>query len=89
MDLAWWIAVIGVPLVGGIFICIGTVARRIERVKEGAALGDQRLHERLDKLVEAFGAYQTDAAGRFATREEINGRLQRIEEKIDRLFEKR
>lgn len=89
MDLTWWIAVIGVPLVGVIFFCIGAAWRHADQVKLEASRGDERLHSRIDQLVAVFGTYQTDAAKYFAVRDETNQNLRRIEEKIDRLVERK
>jgi hypothetical protein len=59
-NLGWWIAVIGVPLVGSIFATIAVVYN-------AGAQGRKELHGRLDKISADFYQYKEQAALLFST----------------------
>jgi predicted TIM-barrel enzyme len=59
MDLAWWIAVIGVPLVGVIFAVDGIIHAK---ATESARL----CHQRIDAMQKEFADYKVNSAMLFA-----------------------
>lgn len=111
MDLAWWIAVIGVPLVGAIFAVDfyihrtaatereRAIAHKDEQIREIRTEKDSQiavLHARVDNVTKEFSDYKVNSAMLYSTvgavseiKREINGSLGRIEDKIDRLVERR
>lgn len=93
MDLAWWIAVIAVPLVGCIFYVDGLIHSKAQtaldeqRTVSDAASND--LHVRIDTLQKELSDYKVSAAMLFAqvtmTREikdDIGKVLSRIEDRL-------
>lgn len=85
MDLAWWIAVIAVPLVGSVFFVDGLIHSK-------AAESSRNLHGRIDMLAAQLSDYKLTAAEKFATNGDIGkleAHLQRIEDKMDRLVKGR
>jgi predicted TIM-barrel enzyme len=59
MDLAWWIAVVGVPLVGAIFTVDGIIHAK-------AAANAGRCHARIDNVSKELADYKVTAAMLFA-----------------------
>lgn len=92
MDLAWWIAVIGVPLVGAIFAVDYYIHRnqQLQCDKKDAEIA--ALHERINAVTAAFNDYRVNSAQLFATvtamgemKREMVSALTRIEDKLDRI----
>ena len=82
MDLAWWIAVIGVPLVGVIFGVDGIIHSK-------AANSSSGLHQRIDALQKEFSDYKVNSALLFAqvalvreVKDDLVKVLDRIEERL-------
>lgn len=88
MDLAWWIAVIGVPL------CVGILAY-VRSVQSDSKASISKLHERVDAAEKDNASYRLQAAQMFATMSSMSAldrrlsdTLQRIDTKLDRLIER-
>lgn len=88
MDLAWWIAVVGVPLVGAIF-GVDFYIHRNAQAERG------RLALQLEQAKKDFFEYRVNSAQLFATvaalgevRRELVSSLNRIEDKLDRIVER-
>lgn len=88
IDLAWWIAVIGVPLVGAIFGVDFYIHRNADTERE-------RLAAELANVKAAFNDYRVNAASLYATtvavgemRRELVAVVTRIEDKLDRIAER-
>jgi hypothetical protein len=82
MDLAWWIAVIGVPLVGVIFAIDGVIHSK-------ASTSASVLHQRIDALQKEFADYKVNSALLFAqvalvreVKDDLVKVLDRIEERL-------
>lgn len=82
MDLAWWIAVIGVPLVGVIFAIDGVIHSK-------ASTSASTLHQRIDALQKDFADYKVNSAMLFAqvalvreVKEDLAKILDRIEQRL-------
>lgn len=82
MDLAWWIAVIGVPLVGVIFAADAWIHSK--------AMDSARLcHQRIDTLQKDFSDYKVNSAMLFAqvalvreVKDDLAKILDRIEQRL-------
>jgi hypothetical protein len=95
MDLAWWIAVIGVPLVGAIFgvdLYIHKCAQTLNDQKDKEI---QELHARIEAARGELYEYKINSAQQFATvstmgelRREMVSALNRIEDKLDKIGER-
>ncbi len=82
MDLAWWIAVIGVPLIGVIFTVDGIIHAK---ASESARL----CHVRIDSLQKELADYKVNSAMLFAqvalvreVKEDLVKVLDRIEQRL-------
>jgi hypothetical protein len=89
MDLAWWIAFIGVPLTGAIFAVDGIVHR-------AAAAAARALHDRIDGVAKELYDFKVVAATTYATisytkdiEVRLLAQLARIEGKLDRVLDQR
>lgn len=83
MDLAWWIAVVAVPLVGAVFGIDGIIHAK-------ASASASACHQRIDALSKELSDYKVNAAMLFAQvgmlrelKEDIGKTLSRIENKLD------
>lgn len=88
MDLAWWIAVIGVPLIGAVFAVDFYIHRNAQSERE-------KLSAQLEQTKADFFRYQISSAQLYATMATVDGvkrelvnQLSRIEDKLDRIGER-
>jgi hypothetical protein len=88
MDLAWWIGVIGVPLVGAVFGVDLYIHKCAQTLIE-------ELHDRIDAASRELYEYKINSASLFATvaamgelKRELVISLSRIEDKLDRMGER-
>ena len=82
MDLAWWIAVIGVPLVGMIFAIDGVIHSK-------SSESSKLCHQRIDALQKELADYKVNSAMLFAqvalvreVKDDLVKVLDRIEERL-------
>lgn len=78
MDLAWWIAVIGVPLVGSIFAVDGIVHAK-------AAASASKCHDRIDAVAKELAEYKVQAAMLFSTVAMVGEMKKDLKEPLDRI----
>jgi hypothetical protein len=99
MDLQWWIAVIGVPLVGALFALDfyihRTAQNELERKIEAKDAEIGALHNRVNSVSKELYDYKVTAAMMFSTstavgevKRELMNALSRIEDKLDRIGER-
>ena len=94
-DLYWWIAVIGVPLVGAIFAVDYYIHRNQQEECDKKDSEITALHDRINAVTAAFNDYRVNSAQLFATvtamgemKREMVSALTRIEDKLDRIGER-
>lgn len=87
MDLGWWIAVIGVPLIGCIFAVDGIIHGK-------AAAAAATCHSRIDSLQKELADYKVNSAMLFAqvalvreVKDDLVKVLERIEDRIGAIEE--
>jgi hypothetical protein len=99
MDLGWWIATIGVPLVGALFALDFFIHRNAQAELEKNICGKDKeiadLHTRINAAAKEFYEYKVTASMLFATnpamsevKRELMSSLSRIEDKLDRIVER-
>jgi hypothetical protein len=99
MDLAWWIGVIGVPLVSALFAADFYIHRNAQTERDRAVAEKNReiaeLHNRISAVNKEFYDYKVGSAQLFATvaavgevKRELMNSLGRIEDKLDRIVER-
>jgi hypothetical protein len=104
MDLQWWIAVIAVPVLGGLVTAIVALWRSQKtgeaETKKAASEGDKALHRRVDDLLEKIGEHRHEAAMTYVTKNDFQedfkrlearfeGWMERVEQKLDSLLDGR
>lgn len=93
MDLAWWIAVILVPLVGAIFVVDGVIHSKAsaaaDTLRSEADTASNDLHSRIDAIQKELSDYKVNAAMLFAQvsmmreiKDDIGKVLSRIEDRL-------
>lgn len=95
MDLAWWIAVIGVPLVAAIFGIDFYIHKDANAQNEKKDAEIEALHTRINASNRELYDYKVSSAQLFATsaamsemKRDMVAALGRIEDKLDRLAER-